>query len=328
MKEHGLRHWWDFLKSVAYDAAPSPLQSLSTAPWSQQRNFIPRIFYYFAGLEDDEKPSDDCTEMLIWYTVFASSMLLLNKLTMQLVVEPYLVLFIQTGSASSIILGMHFLSLVKIRLFPSHATAFAWFLVANGFLLSVWTSLKTLKYNQVAWYMVLHYSQPAAMCVLDWLVLKHRRPTLRSVLYLLLLPLISAAWMWWSTGNAFTLSVNVQFPLAHFLFMNRITRSISPKMRRKTSAVPPNPPNAELQGAANTEATEDFEEADREEGPTKKAEPQKTLSQDHERLSELLEQMQYLNSEVKAVVSNKDAVLETARRSATQNWKNERVFFK
>ncbi|KAK3239664.1 hypothetical protein CYMTET_50433 [Cymbomonas tetramitiformis] len=294
MKEHGLRHWWDFLKSVAYDAAPSPLQSLSTAPWSQQRNFIPRIFYYFAGLEDDEKPSDDCTEMLIWYTVFASSMLLLNKLTMQLVVEPYLVLFIQTGSASSIILGMHFLSLVKIRLFPSHATAFAWFLVANGFLLSVWTSLKTLKYNQVAWYM----------------------------------PLISAAWMWWSTGNAFTLSVNVQFPLAHFLFMNRITRSISPKMRRKTSAVPPNPPNAELQGAANTEATEDFEEADREEGPTKKAEPQKTLSQDHERLSELLEQMQYLNSEVKAVVSNKDAVLETARRSATQNWKNERVFFK
>ena len=74
-------------------------------------------------------------------------------------------------------------------------------LVAAGFLASVYCSVETLRYGDVAWYMMLHYIQPLGVWMLDWLWLNHKPPTFYSILSLLIVITSSVWWMWYRTGH-------------------------------------------------------------------------------------------------------------------------------
>lgn len=163
------------------------------------QRLLERMVCHSIGLE--RVPKQECVDFLLCYTILASAMLVLNKQIIWLVKHATELLLIQLGGATIIVLTMHATSTTTVRLFPGAREAGAWVLVAIGFLASVYCSVETLRYSDVAWYMVLHYIEPLGVCMLDWLWLNHRPPTFNSIFSILVIITSSVWWMWYRTGN-------------------------------------------------------------------------------------------------------------------------------
>eukprot|EP00959_Pyramimonas_sp_CCMP1952_P413746 8669256-Pyramimonas_sp.AAC.1 len=122
---------------------------------------------------------------------------------MWLLNNPTELLLLQLGVAVVIVLTMKATSAIDIRLIPEPEVAGAWMLVAIGFLSSIYCSMETLRYSDVSWYMVLHYSEPLGVIILDWLALNRKPPTVYSILWIMFIIALSLFWKRIRTGSSY-----------------------------------------------------------------------------------------------------------------------------
>jgi len=131
----------------------------------------------------EKKTTSNVVFAIVGYMTCSALMLLVNKITIQNVPAPSLVLGAQLASTALVVWMFGLCGIIEVDpLEWSKLRAFS--LVAMIFLATIFTNLMILKYSHVETFIVFRASTPLLISVLDWVFLGRELPARRSWLCL------------------------------------------------------------------------------------------------------------------------------------------------